>query len=112
MDNSALILEKLEQLNTKMDEQFSKVNNRLDKIEQRLDKVEQRLDKVEQRLDILEANAEEVKPVVMALRHGQEVILAKIDAIAHKTDQHHYSIEILNNRQLKLETEIELLKNR
>lgn len=139
MDKLDLILQKLDgidELNQRiggieqrldgMDQRFEGIEQRLDGMDQRFEGIEQRLENVERRMDTFD----EVKEITYALRHGQEIIIANLDALTLDVRQlqgqntrleeqqvklkseHGAMIDILNRRQLVLEADMAQLKSR
>ena len=82
------------------------------------------------KLDVIIQKLDENTGITQALRHKLEVVDAKLDALTldvrrvqgetvrineetnKELNNHEYSIQVLNRRQLQLEAEVEQLKNR
>jgi len=82
-------------------------------INQRLDRIES--EQAEQRNELKEFR-EEVRADMQVLKAGQKglrnEITDRFKEVKKELNDHQYGIDILNRRQLKLETDVEQLKNR
>jgi chromosome segregation ATPase len=114
------------------------LNNRIGNIEERMTNMEKRMSKVEGRISvmeekiaIIEENLKETKSICEAVRHGQDVLNAKYDAlsldvhemkrkIVHITNtlemkvlpsltDHESGIQVLNTRVFKVESTLQRL---
>lgn len=103
-----------------IDQRFEGVDRRFDDIDQRFEGVDRRFDRIESDhktlRDELREFREETRADLQVLKAGQQGIRTEITDRFKETktelNNHEYSIEILNRRQLKLEADIEQLKNR
>ena len=102
-DETRLILEKLDGINTRLD----KVDARLDKVETRLDKVDARLDKVEGKVTELQLTLEnETNKNIRIIAEGHLDLSRRFDdALRVESEK-----EMLLVRMNRMETEIRRMK--
>ncbi|MNW28774.1 Chromosome partition protein Smc [compost metagenome] len=123
------ILEQLKTLNIRvdsMDSRLDSMDSRLDSMDSRFDGMDSRLDGMDSRLDSLETDISEIKTHTKDIPAIKQAVLETLDLakqnksslhsferkVSSELTTHGHSIDILNRRQLKLEADLENLKNR
>jgi chromosome segregation ATPase len=114
-----------------VEESMINVEERMTNMEERMSKVEGRISVMEEKIAIIEENLKETKSICEAVRHGQDVLNAKYDAlsldvhemkrkIVHITNtlemkvlpsltDHESGIQVLNTRVFKVESTLQRL---
>ncbi|MDQ6418707.1 hypothetical protein RB620_04570 [Paenibacillus sp. LHD-117] len=107
-----------------IESRIDKIENRIDMIESRIDKIEGRIDKIEIRISSVETEVKAIKADTSDIPLIRRAVLETADLVkgmdgAQRSFEkkmsgevvvHDHSIDILNRRQLKLESELERLK--
>lgn len=115
----------------KLEKRMSRVEERVATLEKDMASVKERLANVESTVIVLDEKITETKAISEAVRHGQEVLTAKYDALSldvhelkgkvtHLTNvledkvlpllhDHESGIQVLNNRVLKVESTLQRL---
>ncbi|WP_339236968.1 hypothetical protein MKX40_24015 [Paenibacillus sp. FSL R5-0517] len=116
------ILNQLQQ----MDKRFDSIDVRLEKMEDRLITMKSRLDTMDGRLDTMDGRLDTIDEQTKNIPLLQQAVLEtltvtkRLDAshsaserkVTTELNTHQHSIDILNRRQLRMEADIETLKNR
>ncbi|MEN1987843.1 hypothetical protein [Paenibacillus hubeiensis] len=109
------ILNQLQQMNKR----FDHIDQRLDNMDGRLDSMDGRFDHIEGRLDTIEQQTKDIPLLKQAVLETLEITkrLEENQAsferkVTAELNTHQHSIDILNRRQLRMEADIETLKNR
>jgi len=114
-----------------VEKRVSTVEERLSSLEEDMASVKERLKNVENSIVVLDEKVNETKAISEAVRHGQEVLIAKYDALSldvhelkgkvtHLTNvlenkvlpllhDHESGIQVLNNRVFKVESTLQRL---
>ncbi len=80
-------VESLEQRVGALEGQVAQLDERTSNLEHQVGQLREQTATLAQRIDLLDERTNETKAIVEALRHGQEVLTAKYEAMAH--DLHH-----------------------
>jgi chromosome segregation ATPase len=118
---------------TAVEGRVSTVEERLSALEEDMTSVKERLTNVENSIVVLDKKINEIKAISEAVRHGQEVLTAKYDALSldvhelkrkaiHLTNvledkvlpllhDHESGMQVLNNRVFKVESTLQRLVN-
>lgn len=116
------ILIQLQQMNKRfdhIDQRLDNMDGSLDNMDGRLDGMDGRFDRIEGRLDTIEQQTKDIPllkqtvletlEITKRLEENQASFERKVTA---ELNTHQHSIDILNRRQLRMEADIETLKNR
>ena len=109
-----------------IDSRLDGMDSRFDGMDSRLDGVDSRFDRIDTRLDSLETDISEIKNHTKDIPAIKQAVLETLDLskqnksslhsferkVSSELTTHGHSIDILNRRQLKLEADLESLKNR
>ena len=103
-----------------IDERFDEIDKRFESIDERFKSVDQRFAEMNQRFNHLDTEMkqfrEETRAEFQVLKGGQVGLRKEITDRFHEVkirlEHHDQTYEILNRRQLNLETDLELLKKR
>lgn len=131
MSNAVLeqILIQLQQMNKRFDHIDQRLDNmdghldgmdgRLDNMDGRLNGMDGRFDRIEGRLETIEQQTKDIPLLKQAVLETLEITkrLEENQAsferkVTSELNTHQHSIDILNRRQLRMEADIETLKNR
>jgi len=90
-----LILNKLNELDSKVDSLEAKFELRMDRLESRMDRLESRMDNLESRMDNLESRMDNLESRMDHLESRQDEIYLVVKAIEHNNQVHRAEIDNL-----------------